>query len=224
MKDKIILYEIKKVPINSIYKNPSNPRCISESKFQKLVQSIKDVPWMLKLRPIVVNDCNIILGGNQRHRACVEAGMTHVWVIKADKITDAQQRRFILRDNIDFGKYDQEILWKHYTPEEFVKYGGEIELLEKKAVSVDEEVKPPPPIGDDVVEPNLDEEGYEESSEEFKNKSVKQVVFFFQTDQYVNVIKDLDDISKKLDCDDNSEVLLHLVQFYEYSNGLTKEA
>jgi hypothetical protein len=224
MKDKIVLYEIKKVPINSIYKNPSNPRCISESKFQKLVQSIKDVPWMLKLRPIVVNDCNIILGGNQRHRACVEAGMTHVWIIKADKITDAQQRRFILRDNIDFGKYDQEILWKHYTPEEFVKYGGEIELLEKKAVSVDEEVKPPPPIGDDVVEPNLDEEGYEESSEEFKNKSVKQVVFFFQTDQYVNVIKDLDDISKKLDCDDNSEVLLHLVQFYEYSNGLTKEA
>lgn len=224
MKDKITLYSVIKVPINTVFKNPSNPRTITEAKFQRLVQSVKDVPWMLKLRPIVVNRHNIILGGNQRHKACVEAGLTHVWIIRADEITDDEERRFILRDNIDFGRYDQEILWKHYTKEEFVEYGGEIALLEKKGVLLDEQdSKAPPLLSDDAMEPSIDDSELDESSKGFSGNTIKEFKFFFQNDQYVNVLKDLDDISKKVDCDDNSEVILHLVQFYEFSNGLSKE-
>ena len=59
--------------ISEIKPNPNNPRIIKDEKFQKLVQSIKDFPEMLELRPIVLNSENIILGGNMRLKACQEA-------------------------------------------------------------------------------------------------------------------------------------------------------
>lgn len=46
----------EKISINKIKSNPNNPRLIKDEKFAKLVQSIKDFPKMLELRPIVVND------------------------------------------------------------------------------------------------------------------------------------------------------------------------
>ena len=50
--------------ISEIKPNPNNPRLIKDDKFKKLVQSIKDFPEMLNIRPIVVNTDMVILGGN----------------------------------------------------------------------------------------------------------------------------------------------------------------
>lgn len=72
------------IKISLVKSNPNNPRTIKDDKFKKLVQSIKDFPKMLELRPIVVNDDMIVLGGNMRLKACKEAGLKEVWVIKAD--------------------------------------------------------------------------------------------------------------------------------------------
>ena len=47
---------VQKVKINKVFSNPVNPRTIKEAKFKKLVNSIKEFPEMLKLRPIVVNE------------------------------------------------------------------------------------------------------------------------------------------------------------------------
>lgn len=63
------------VNISQVKTNPNNPRLIKDDKFAKLVQSIKDFPQMLELRPIVVNDDMIVLGGNMRLKACKEAGL-----------------------------------------------------------------------------------------------------------------------------------------------------
>ena len=49
-----------KINILSVKNNPHNPRTIKDYKFNKLVQSIKEFPEMLKLRPIVVDENNII--------------------------------------------------------------------------------------------------------------------------------------------------------------------
>lgn len=57
---------IQKIKISQITPNPSNPRVIKDDKFKKLVQSIKDFPQMLEIRPIVVNDDMVVLGGNMR--------------------------------------------------------------------------------------------------------------------------------------------------------------
>ena len=86
--------------ISAIKPNPNNPRIIKDDKFAKLVTSIKEFPKMLELRPIVVNDDMIVLGGNMRLKACKEAGLKEVPVIKASELTEAEQREFIIKDNV----------------------------------------------------------------------------------------------------------------------------
>ena len=96
--------------LSEIKPNPSNPRIIKDDKFAKLVQSIKDFPQMLELRPIVINSDNIVLGGNMRLRACKEAGLKEVPVMRADDLTPEQQAEFIIKDNFGFGEWDWDML------------------------------------------------------------------------------------------------------------------
>jgi len=99
-----------KVKIAEVKTNPNNPRLIKDDKFKKLVKSIKEFPQMLELRPIVVNDDMVVLGGNMRLKACKEAGLKEVPIIKASDLTDEQQNEFIVKDNVGFGEWDWDIL------------------------------------------------------------------------------------------------------------------
>lgn len=216
-------YQISLTPLDCLIENNENPRKISERNFNRLVKSIKDAPWMLKLRPIVVNEKNIILGGNQRFKACIEAGLDKTWVIKVNDLNNEQQKRFILRDNIDFGKWDLDIIRKNYSQQELLDYGSEITLMEKENPVADETIRPPPALGtDDEVEPNIDENELEESNKNFNNNTIKQIIFQLSNDLYEDTLKTLDIVSLELDLDDNSEVLLHLIHFYEVGNGITE--
>ena len=80
--------------ITQIKPNPNNPRIIKDDKFKKLVKSIQDFPKMLELRPIVIDENNIVLGGNMRLKACKEAGLTDVPVIYAKDLTEEQKKRY----------------------------------------------------------------------------------------------------------------------------------
>jgi hypothetical protein len=55
--------------LKKIKPNEANPRDITEDKFIKLVNSLLSFPAMLELRPIVIDNANVILGGNQRYKA-----------------------------------------------------------------------------------------------------------------------------------------------------------
>ena len=65
---------------------------------------------MLEIRPIVVDDDMTVLGGNMRLRACMDAGMKEVPIIRASDLTDDQKRRFIIADNVGYGEWDWESL------------------------------------------------------------------------------------------------------------------
>jgi len=119
-----------KVKLTDIKPNPNNPRIIKDEKFRQLVQSIKDFPAMLELRPIVVNDENVILGGNMRLRACKEAGLKEVPIIKASELTEQQQKEFIIKDNISFGEWDWDILANEWEAEELTEWGLDIPDLD----------------------------------------------------------------------------------------------
>ena len=114
---------IEKVAINKVFPNPSNPRTIKEGKFKKLVNSIQDFPEMLELRPIVVSKDMEILGGNMRYRACKEAGLKEVYIIKADKLTDKQIEEFIVKDNVGFGEWDWDVLANDWDINELEEWG-----------------------------------------------------------------------------------------------------
>jgi ParB-like chromosome segregation protein Spo0J len=100
----------EKININKIKLNPNNPRLIKDDKFAKLVQSIKDFPEMLEIRPIVVNDDMIILGGNMRFKACKEAGLKEVSIIKVSGLSAEKQREFLIKDNVSGGEWDWQLL------------------------------------------------------------------------------------------------------------------
>ena len=112
--------EIRK--ISEVKLNPNNPRLIKDDKFKKLVQSIKDFPEMLNIRPIVVNQDMIILGGNMRYKACKEAGLKEVPVIITD-LTEAQQREFLIKDNTSGGEWDWEVLANEWDSEQLQAWG-----------------------------------------------------------------------------------------------------
>jgi ParB-like chromosome segregation protein Spo0J len=114
---------IQKVKINAIKSNPNNPRLIKDDKFHKLVKSIKEFPQMLELRPIVVNDEMVILGGNMRHKACIEAGLKEVTIVKASDLTEEQQKEFIIKDNVGFGEWDWDVLANEWDAESLEEWG-----------------------------------------------------------------------------------------------------
>lgn len=102
--------KIEKIKIEEIKPNPDNPRIIKDEKYRKLIKSIKDFPQMLDIRPIVVDDNMIVLGGNMRLKACKDAGLREIPVIKASDLTESQKKEFILKDNQSFGEWDTKLL------------------------------------------------------------------------------------------------------------------
>jgi len=117
---------MESIKIKDIKPNENNPRFIKDYKFKKLVKSIKEFPEMLKLRPIVVNSDMVVLGGNMRLKACKEAGLKEVWVLKADDLTEAQQREFIVKDNVGFGEWDWDIIANEWNNEQLQDWGMDV--------------------------------------------------------------------------------------------------
>lgn len=117
----------KIVKITEVKVNPNNPRLIKDDKFKKLVQSVKDFPEMLNIRPIVVNKEMIILGGNMRFKACKEAGLKEVPIIITD-LTEEQQKEFLIKDNVFGGEWDWDILANEWNVEDIVKWGLDLPL------------------------------------------------------------------------------------------------
>jgi len=115
-----------KLKINELKSNDSNPRVIKDHKFKKLVESIKEFPEMLELRPIVVDENNIILGGNMRHRACIEAGLKEVPVKIAKGLTEEQKKEFIVKDNVNFGEWDWAMLGNEWDSIEITDWGLDV--------------------------------------------------------------------------------------------------
>ena len=114
--------------ISAIKRNPNNPRILKDDKFAKLTQSIKDFPQMLDIRPIVVNDDMIVLGGNMRLKACKEAGLSEVPVIKVNDLTEEQQREFIIKDNVGFGEWDWDLLANEWDTDLLEDWGLELDF------------------------------------------------------------------------------------------------
>ena len=112
--------------INLIRANPNNPRICKDHKFKQLVKSIQDFPQMLELRPIVIDENNMVLGGNMRLKACIEAGLTDVPVIHANNLSEPQKKEFIVKDNVGYGEWDWDALANEWNIEDLDNWGLDI--------------------------------------------------------------------------------------------------
>jgi DNA modification methylase len=130
---------IQNVPINTVKANPNNPRIIKDDKFAKLVKSINEFPQMLNLRPIVVNDDMVVLGGNMRLKACKEAGLKEIPIIKASELTEQQQKEFIVKDNVGYGEWDWNDLANNWDAEQLQDWGLDIPGFDAEVIEAEED-------------------------------------------------------------------------------------
>jgi DNA modification methylase len=149
------------VKISDVKVNPNNPRLIKDDKFAKLVQSIKDLPQMLAIRPIVVNTDMVVLGGNMRLKACKEAGLKEVPIIIADNLTEEQQREFLIKDNVSGGEWDWQMLANDWDTQELEEWGLDIPNFETEQLleAVEDDFEMPDEIQTDIVLGDLFEIG-----------------------------------------------------------------
>ena len=152
--------------INEIKPNPNNPRICRDAKFKLLVKSIQEFPEMLGLRPIVIDEKNVILGGNQRYRACIEAGLTDVPVIHANNLSEEKKKEFIVKDNVGYGEWNWDDLANEWNIDELTEWGLDI--------------------------PNFDTEGFADKNKELSLDDVTDsmtITLKYTEDEY-HIVKD----------------------------------
>ena len=169
-----------KAKIKDIKTNPNNPRYIKDEKFNKLVQSIKELPEMLKLRPIVVNDDMVVLGGNMRLKACQKAGLKEVHIIKASELTEEQQQEFIIKDNVGFGSWDWDMIANEWDTEKIEDWGLDLpfdvkidNLEEDEEIELEQSVQLEPPKEYILIMADPNSTEWEDLKETLKLKMVR---------------------------------------------------
>ena len=121
--------------LKDIKPNPNNPRVLRDDKFQKLKKSIQEFPKMLSLRPIVIDENNIVLGGNMRLRALQDLGFTDLddsCVKYANDLTEEEKQRFIIADNVAFGEWDWDTLANDWDVVDLEAWGLEIPQFDER--------------------------------------------------------------------------------------------
>jgi hypothetical protein len=159
----------KQVKISEIKNNTNNPRIIKDDKFKKLVKSIKEFPQMLEKRPIVVDETMMVLGGNMRLKACLEAGLKEVWIDVAEGWTEDQKKEFIIKDNVGFGEWDWDTLANEW----------DIEMLEDWGLDVWQQ-----PV--EVDYSILDDDDMSEQLDDMTSGVKKAIQIEFEAEHYVS--------------------------------------
>lgn len=117
--------------------NPNNPRTIKTEDFNKLKNSIKNFPEMLEKRPIVYDENFIILGGNMRFRALQDLHnkgfeIKETYFVSAENWTDEQKKEFVIKDNIEMGDWDMDLLANEWSDLPLEDWGLDINLEPKE--------------------------------------------------------------------------------------------
>jgi DNA modification methylase len=150
---------IQSVKISDVKSNPNNPRLIKDDKFAKLVQSLKDFPEMANVRPIVVNQDFVVLGGNMRLKAMKEAGWKEVPIEVVDW-SEQQQKEFIIKDNVGFGEWEWDVLANEWEADDLDKWGLDVPgFVEEPEAEEDDFDVPDGGIETDIVIGDLFEIG-----------------------------------------------------------------
>jgi hypothetical protein len=193
---------IEKVKIGQVKPNETNPRVIRDDKFRKLVESIKGFPEMLKIRPIVVDENMIVLGGNMRLRACKEAGLKDVFIIRANDLTESQKAEFVIKDNASSGEWDWDMLANEWNVTDLDNWA-----LDVWKISLDDEVTE----GEDIITNNEKFLHVDDIAVDYLNGDMKKFEIFVDQQDYDEVLRKLNALKKREELETNSDAIVWLI-------------
>lgn len=180
------MIEQKIVKVSDIKLNPNNPRTITKHSLLKQVRSIINFPRMLTdIRCIAVRN-GVVVGGNQRLLAlrhiikemdlnAIESFIERnkdkslymkYWTefkkeqkintIQLIDFTDEEEREFVIKDNVNYGMFDFEMLANDWDAGELVEWGVNVWNPDDGLTDEDEELPPAPiELNDDRVKENI---------------------------------------------------------------------
>ena len=133
------------LPLSELVKLENNPRTIKKADFEKLKTSIKSNPDYFEARPIICSDRtgqNVILGGNQRYEAAKALGLVEVPVIVLHGLDEAREREIVIRDNVNNGDWDFDILANEWDEKKLQEWG--VDNI-KTSIKDEKEIEDNPP-------------------------------------------------------------------------------
>lgn len=113
-------------PIKELKELSGNPRIIKKDQFEKLKTSIKDNRDYFEARPIILSDRTgelVILAGNQRYKAAKALGLEDVPTILLPGLTEQREKEIIIRDNVENGDWDYDILFNEWDTDDLQEWG-----------------------------------------------------------------------------------------------------
>ena len=113
-------------PVAEIHELEGNPRVIKKDQFEKLKTSIKNNPDYFEARPCILSNRTgvlVVIAGNQRLRASRELGMTEVPTILLEGLTEEREREIIVRDNVENGEWDYDVLANEWETTDLEDWG-----------------------------------------------------------------------------------------------------
>ena len=117
--------ERKKVQIETVKLDPSNPRSITKEKFEELKKSIKDFPEMEVVKPLIIAD-DFVIGGNMRLLAYKDLGYREVHVIDVTAWSQSKRDEFMIKDNTHFGSWNYDMLANEWDNLPLTEWGLEV--------------------------------------------------------------------------------------------------
>jgi DNA modification methylase len=81
----------------------------------------------------------VVLGGNMRLKACKEAGLKEIPIIKASELTEQQQKEFIVKDNVGYGEWDWNDLANNWDAEQLQDWGLDIPGFDAEVIEAEED-------------------------------------------------------------------------------------
>jgi hypothetical protein len=204
--------KVQKVKIEDVKPNPNNPRVIRDEKFKKLVKSLEEFPDMMQLRPIVVDENKMVLGGNMRLKAAKAAGIEEVWIMEVE-LDETKTKEFIVKDNVNYGNWDYLLLKDYDALEEW----GMVVPSWATSGEADEE-------GDDFFNDEFfntqNEEGDEQPEEPTGDNSSQTtyLLLMLETEDYIFMKKMESELFKKTATNNISDAIYKIIVGDEEEN------
>jgi hypothetical protein len=182
IRKKIKIMKAKKIQVSKLKTNPNNPRTINKGKFESLKKSISEFPKMLEIRPIVVDEKFIVLGGNMRLQALKELGITETYYIQENDLTPKEKKQFIIKDNASFGDWDWDMLANEWENAELKEWGIDVWQPEQEVnydilneVDLEQEIQTMYEQTKKSIILEYPSEGFEEIKQLYENLKSKEI-------------------------------------------------
>lgn len=127
-------------PIAELHELEGNPRIIKKDQFEKLKTSIKNNQDYFEARPCILSNRTgifVVIAGNQRLKAAQAVGLTEVPTVLLEGLTEDREREIIVRDNVENGDWDYDILANQWEANDLADWGV-VRLPMESDVDVDQ--------------------------------------------------------------------------------------